>query len=289
MTPWLALTLITAVAFGVRDVSIKLYHDLTPYDIAALELAWSLPFLAAGLAVIPVPPLDAAFWWTIATAMPLELAAYFLYLHAVKLSPLSLTAPFLAFTPFFMAVTGLVILGERVTLWGGFGMALIVAGSYLLNFSRAGAGLLHPWRALLHEKGSRLMVVVALLFALAAVVGKKAILQSSPLFFGFAFTLLFGITVLTILACTGKVRNWRQLPHQRGRGLWLALLMLLQVTFHCLAISQVTAAYMIAAKRSSILVSVFLSWLILKEGDILSRGLATLLMFGGILCITLLG
>lgn len=288
MTLWLGLTLVAAVTFGVRDVSIKLYKNLGPYEIAAVELAWSLPFLAAGLAVIPTPPLDNAFWRTIALAMPVELAAYFLYLHAIKLSPLSLTAPFLAFSPFFMVITGLVILGERVTLWGGLGMALIVAGSYLLNFSRTESGILHPWRALMREKGSRLMLLVALLYAFAAVIGKKAILLSSPLFFGYAFSLVFGITVLAMLTLTGKIR-WRELPHHPGKGLWLTVLMLVQISFHCLAISQITAAYMIAAKRTSILVSVFLSWLILKEGNILSRGLATLLMFGGLLLITLLG
>ena len=288
MTLWLGLTLVTAVTFGVRDVSIKLYKNLGPYEIAAIELAWSLPFLAAGLAIIPTPRLDNAFWWTIIIAMPVELAAYFLYLHAIKLSPLSLTAPFLAFTPFFMVITGLIILGEHITLWGGLGMTLIVGGSYLLNFSRTEAGLLHPWRALTREKGSRLMLLVALLYAFAAVIGKKAILLSSPLFFGYAFTLVFGITVLAMLILTGKVR-WRELPRHPGKGLWLTVLMLVQISFHCLAISQITAAYMIAAKRSSILVSVFLGWLILKEGNILGRGLATLFMFGGLLLIALLG
>lgn len=288
MNLWLGLTLVTAVAFGARDVSIKRYRELGPYEIAALELAWSLPLLAAGLALIPTPALDSTFWWTIAVAMPLELAAYFLYLHAIKLSPLSLTAPFLAFTPFFMIVTGLVILGEHVTLWGGLGMALIVAGSYLINFSRHETALMHPWQALMREPGSRLMLLVALLYAFAAVIGKKAILHSSPLFFGFAFSLLFAVTVLLILALGRRVR-WQALPAHPGKGSWLALLFMVQLSFHCLAIAKVTAAYMIAAKRSSILVSVLLSWLILKEENILTRGFATLLMFGGILCITLLG
>jgi|GEM_PF-2759961 len=44
MTTWLTLTLTTAVAFGVRDVSIKLYHVLTPYDIAARGFATLLMF-----------------------------------------------------------------------------------------------------------------------------------------------------------------------------------------------------------------------------------------------------
>jgi uncharacterized membrane protein len=45
----------------------------------------------------------------------------------------------------------------------------------------------------------------------------------------------------------------------------------------------------VAVKRSSILFSVLLSWLILKEKDIRYRGLGTLLMFAGMLLISLLG
>jgi uncharacterized membrane protein len=46
---------------------------------------------------------------------------------------------------------------------------------------------------------------------------------------------------------------------------------------------------MVAVKRSSILFSVLLSWLILRETDIRYRGLGTLLMFVGMLFITVLG
>jgi len=56
-----------------------------------------------------------------------------------------------------------------------------------------------------------------------------------------------------------------------------------------LAIAMSTAVYMVAVKRSSILFSVLLSWFILREKDIRYRGLGTLLMFAGMLIITLFG
>jgi uncharacterized membrane protein len=64
---------------------------------------------------------------------------------------------------------------------------------------------------------------------------------------------------------------------------------MLHISFHALAISISTAVYMIAIKRSSILFSVILSWLVLKEGDIRYRGLGALLMFVGMIFIILLG
>ena len=64
---------------------------------------------------------------------------------------------------------------------------------------------------------------------------------------------------------------------------------MIHISFHGLAIAGSTAVYMVAVKRSSILFSVLLSWFILREADIKYRGLGTLLMFIGMLFITLLG
>jgi uncharacterized membrane protein len=73
------------------------------------------------------------------------------------------------------------------------------------------------------------------------------------------------------------------------RGLWLGSLLMVHISFHGLALAISTAVYMVAVKRSSILITVLLSWFILKEENIRYRGLGTLLMFAGILFITFLG
>lgn len=285
---WFFLSLAAALSIAARDVSIKSYKGLQPREIAVLELFWALPALIIGCVFVEIPPLDQTFWWTFILSIPINIMAYVLYLNAIKISPISLSVPFLAFTPIFMILTGFWVLGETINLWGGFGTGLIVIGSYILHFKKNQLNFSAPFSAFIHEKGSWYMLIVAVLFAFAAVIGKKAILHSSPLFFSYSFFLVFNILILMGLFVRGK-NNWQKIIRNSPKGLWLGGLLMIHISFHALAISISTAVYMVAVKRSSILFSVLLSWLILKERDIHYRGLGTLIMFVGMIFITLLG
>jgi drug/metabolite transporter (DMT)-like permease len=285
---WFLLSLAAAISIAARDVSIKTYEDLAPPEIALLELFWAVPYFLLGFILVETPSLDQTFWWTFILSIPLNISAYVLYLYAIKLSPISLAVPFLAFTPAFMILTGFFILGETINIWGGVGIGLIVLGGYVLHCKKKQANFFTPFSAFLHEKGSWFMLIVAILFAFAAVIGKKAILHSSPLFFSYTFFLVFNITVLAGLLLSGK-KDWKKILRNTPRGIWLGSLLMMHISFHGLAIALSTAVYMVAVKRSSILFSVFLSWFILKETDIRYRGFGTVLMFVGILFITILG
>jgi len=285
---WFFLSLAAAISIAARDVSIKTYEDLRPTEIAILELFWALPCFLLGSLFVETPPLDKTFWWTFSLSIPINIFAYVLYLYAIKISPLSLSVPFLAFTPAFMILTSFFILGETINIWGGVGIGLIVFGGYVLHFKKNQANMFSPFGAFLREKGSWFMLVVAILFAFAAVIGKKAMLHSSPLFFSYFFFLVFSIIVLIGLLLFNRHNLW-QIIRNTPKGLWLGTLLMIHISFHGLAISISTAVYMVAVKRSSILFSVLLSWFILKEADIRFRGLGTLLMFTGMLFITLFG
>jgi len=285
---WFLLSLAAAISIAARDVSIKTYEDLAPPEIAILELFWSVPYFLLGFLLVETPSLDQTFWWTFILSIPLNVSAYVLYLYAIKLSPISLTVPFLAFTPAFMILTGFFILNETINIWGGLGISLIVLGGYVLHCKKEQVNMFEPFTAFLHEKGSWFMLIVAVLFAFAAVIGKKAILHSSPLFFSYTFIRDSNITVLAGLLLTGK-KDWNKILRSTPRGMWLGSLLMIHISFHGLAIALSTAVYMVAVKRSSILFSVILSWFILKETDIRYRGFGTVLMFVGMLFITLLG
>ncbi len=286
---WLALSLITAIAVAIRDTTVKVIsRDREPMEIAALELFWSLPLLAAAFFFVPRPPLDSTFWQMLLLSLPLNWLAYILYLRAISLSPLSLTVPFLAFTPVFMILTGQIVLGETATIWGVVGIVMIVGGSYVLNLPRSGEGMLAPLYALASEKGSRLMFATAAVFSLAAVVGKKGMIHSSPLYFSYLFFILFNITLLTGIALVRRI-HFQSLIINRRRGIALGCLLFIHVSCHGLAIAISTAVYMVAVKRSSILFTMILCWLILKEQHMAVRGFATVLMFIGVLIITLWG
>ena len=285
---WFFLSLAAAISIAARDVSIKTYEGLDPPEIAILELFWALPYFFFGSLLVEIPPLDQTFWWTFILSIPINVVAYILYLYAIKISPISLSVPFLSFTPVFMILTSFFILAETITIGGGIGIGFIVLGGYVLHFTNKQASLSEPLSAFLHEKGSWFMLIVAILFSFAAVIGKKAILHSSPLFFSYFFFLIFNITVLTGFLLFRK-NDWPKIMRNTPRGIWLGSLLMVHISFHGLAIAISTAVYMVAVKRSSILITVLLSWFILKEENIRYRGLGSLLMFAGILFITFLG
>lgn len=86
--------------------------------------------LLAGLPALSGLP--AQFWWALAVLVPLEVLAILLYMTAIRDHPLSLTLPYLAFTPVFVIGVAWVLLGERVSARGAAGVLLVVAGVALI-------------------------------------------------------------------------------------------------------------------------------------------------------------
>ncbi|PNW85424.1 hypothetical protein CHLRE_03g185800v5 [Chlamydomonas reinhardtii] len=69
----------------------------------------------------------------------LLLLSRFMYQRAVCMSPLSLTIPYLAFTPAILIVTAYIFLGELPGSSGVAGVCVVALGGYLLNLRAASA------------------------------------------------------------------------------------------------------------------------------------------------------
>src|SRR4030065_2435745 len=114
---WLPLALITAFSLSTADALSKRALDGTEdIVIVGVREGYALPFLAIGLLFVPIPELDIAFYLTVASLIPLEIAALVLYVKAIKLSPLLFTLPFLALSPVFIMVIAFFTLGEGPSL-----------------------------------------------------------------------------------------------------------------------------------------------------------------------------
>lgn len=286
---WFGLSLMAALCQSTNDaISKGFFSHLTAYEMGAIRLAYGLPFLLMGFLVIPVPPLDGTFWTCLAVGLPLELSAFLCYMRAIKVSPLSLTLPFLAFTPVFVIGSGSILLGETLTGYGIAGIVLIVIGSYLLNLTSARQQPLAPIKAILMEQGSWLMLLVAMIYSVTATLGKLAILHSSPAFFGVTYFLLFTLLVFSLfpLVPRARLRNLfaRPIP---GTASGLALAGM--IFSHTLAISLIQAAYMLSIKRSSLLFGVIFGALFFRERHIRKRLLGASIMMSGVLVIGFLG
>ena len=129
----------------------------------------------------------------------------FLYLRAIALAPLSLTAPLLAWTPVFTAVVSAVALREVPSAAGIAGVLLVAAGSWLL-YAREGCTPLEPLRCLARERGARLMLAVALIFSATSALGKIGLTHSSAAFFGPVYVAALAVCLALTAVLRGEGR-----------------------------------------------------------------------------------
>jgi drug/metabolite transporter (DMT)-like permease len=149
-------------------------------------------------------------------------------------------------------------------------------------------GILAPLKALAKEPGARLMLMVAAIYSLTASLYKSAILHSGALFFG----TLYPLAVTGLLVSAYPWNRVRLGPSLKAHGGWWVVLGLCSVlSFLCLAggMERAPAAYLVAVKRLSLLLSVLLGGLWLKERPFLPRVLGAGLMCAGVGLIALRG
>ena len=282
---WFFLSILAAFSLATADALTKKHFSrLSAYEMGITRLTYTLPWLVIALFFIPWPSLDRTFFLAFGAALPLEVLAFLCYMRAIKISPLSLTLPFLAFTPVFIILTGRLILGETVTLFGVAGILCIVAGAYSLNLSQARTGVLEPFRAIFREPGSVLMLLVSFLYSITSTLGKLAVLHSNPYFFGVSYYMVLSLLMLSFLPLVKKARAENLLGNPRA-GLMVGAFMAMMVISHMLAISLVEAAYMIAIKRTSLLFGVLYGAWLFRETKISERLTGAVIMVAGVLLI----
>ncbi len=286
---WIVPALMTAFFAASQDAWVKrCFAGMTAFEMTAYPLAYSLPLFAAAVPFISIPPLDRVFAVYFLLSLPVNGLGFLLHMRAIQLSPLSLTLPYLAFTPVFIFLTGFLILGEAPNGWGIIGVCIITAGSYVLNIHPAEFSPLAPLRAFGREPGAVLMLFVALIYGFGAVAGKKAILHSSVMFFSVLFFLCLSSLFVTG-ALLFKKTDLQRLGRMPVNGLVAGGLLFVHVICHGWAISMTKAVYMIAVKRISILFGIIYGGLLFREEHMAYRLLGSGLMVGGAILVTLKG
>lgn len=282
---WIPLTLLSAFFLAATDALTKRYFShLSPYEMGLSRLIYSSPFLLGTFIAVPWVPPDNTFYLCIALALPLEAAAHYGYMTAIKISPLSLTLPFLAFTPVFALFTGWLLLREFPTNGAILGIGLIVTGAYCLNLSAAKFSYLEPFKAIVRERGSIVMLFVSLIYAFTSVLGKMAVLHSNVYIFSAVYFISFTAIQIAALPVipAADVGRATQKPLI---GLLTGASFALMIICHSLAITRVDAANMVAVKRTSMLFGVIFGWLWFSEKKMNERLLGVGLMLFGILII----
>jgi drug/metabolite transporter (DMT)-like permease len=286
---WFVLSLGAAFFMASNSALMKrFFSDLTPWEMSLIPYFYALPLMILAVPFVGFPPIGPRFLPALAWVLPLLMVGIVLHYRAIRMSPLSLTLPFLSFTPVFVLFTGGLILDETLTPQGIVGMLLVVLGGYVLNLDAARYGFLGPIKAIWKEPGSALMLVVAFLYGLTSVGGKVMILDSSPMFTALTVFLLYSLILTAILLKTGKA-TLKNLTRNPKLGALTGLIVFAEMICHNMAMNMVAAAYMITIKRTAGIFSVIYGWLLFHETGIRYRLLGTAIMTAGAAVIALWG
>ena len=283
---WFYLALLSALSLAFADTfSKKYFQENSGYELLLVR------FFVPGLLLLPVtltgsyPDIGSEFWLWIAILIPLELLAMLLYSLAIRDTALHLTLPYLAFTPVFNVLTGDLMLGESITPQKLVGILLVVSGAYLLNINKRTDSLtnnlLQPIKAIVTQRGSRLMLMAAIVYSITSVMGKGAVQYIKPEIFGaFYFSIIgFSALVLMLFIRPGSIRVFVKKP---SYSLLVGLCMSIMVISHFLSIAEIEVAYMIAVKRTSLLFGIILGAIFFAERHLIQHFIAGSVMVAGV-------
>ncbi|MFH1502709.1 MAG: DMT family transporter [Candidatus Eisenbacteria bacterium] len=281
---WIPLSIVTALGFAASNSHAKaLARSSHVYTVTWAMMTLALPWALIALAWRGTPEIEEGFLLAAMGSVALNMVAVTLQVRALSVAPLSVTVPFLGFTPLFMLVTSAVVLGEAPDLKGAAGIVLVAAGAYAIYLDRIKGGLLAPLKAIATEKGTRMMLLTAFIWSWAATLDKLAVLRSSPAYYTAFFSVAFGVLYLPFLVA--GLRKQRLTPRAVPSFFILGALSAAMILAQMAAIELTLASYVIAIKRAGAVVAVLLGGVFFKEEHLRARLAGAVLMTLGVVLI----
>ena len=282
---WITLSFLTALCEAVKDGLCK--KSLRDFDVFTIAWVWkvfSLPFILPLLFFTPIPDdIPGSFWMALFVGGGLNILATLLYIRAINQSDLSISLPLLSFTPVFLLLTSPVMVGDVPDMPGYAGVVFIVAGSYLLGIKDRST-LLSPLKAIVKEPGARLMLLVALIWSVAANMDKIGVTATSPCFWAVCVQSFISLGLSVVLFF-----NRASLRGRLGKSMKMLLLIGFFTgagfVFQMTAIKMGLVPYVIAIKRTSIIMGVLIGGLYFMEKDLKTRVMAVAVMLAGVFLI----
>ena len=279
------LLLLSAALHAVWNLLVKQGTDKQAFLWLALlvsVVALLIPFLFL------FKPIPGAGWPLIILSAVLE-AAYFILLgSAYSQGDLSLVYPLArGSAPLFVVIIASLFLGERVGWGGAVGIACVVAGIYTLHIKRpAIGGLLAPFRSM-SERPSQLAILTGLTIATYSVVDKAGMGYVEPLTYLYLVFLLSAILLLPYILRRPRAikQEWQK---HKFRVVAVGLMSAAGYLLVLVALTTTDVSYVTPVREISVVFGALLGALVLREPFGQSKVIGSIIIFVGVLCISLL-
>jgi uncharacterized membrane protein len=266
----LAIVLLSALLHAVWSVAIKQSGD--PLGFNFLQSWLTAAWLAPVALWIPWPAIPVEVWWLLALTAP----AHALYLYwmscAFERGDLSLVYPITRSTPAFLPLVAVPLLGESLHSAGAVGIAVVVAGIWLVNWSASSAG----GAARLGSPATRYAALALAATVVYSLIDKAAMAELAsgdwpstlPRSLAYAF-LLFAAHAVAFTPLVLRARGGSMLrevaQHDLARSTGAAAISVLSYSLILRALETSPVSYVVAVRQSSVLFAVALSALWLRE------------------------
>lgn len=285
----LALAIICSLSFVALDILRKLLGRHLPAIQIVIGINMGAASVFMGVLIATgIKQWDITFIMVVAVELVAHIAASILYVQAVTLSPLSLTIPYLGFTPVVVTLLAYPLLGEVPSLLGLGGITLVVMGTIALNLGKSNR-LSELLSLPFHEPGSWRMLVVAGIWGVMTPLDKIAIAHGSEALL--AFSLSAGSALLLGAKCLCEIPKKTISTKKSGYIILLlmaaALVAGIAVMSQFFAYRELLVAYVETIKRAGSLVSITIGALAFNEKGLTQSLPATALIILGIILIIL--
>lgn len=292
---WYTLAFFSAIIYSFRGILEKrIIHNVNKYILGLAIRLFALPFLfipflfKPSLAA-PIYHLNTSFWIAVLVisfiSTPLETVFYY---EALKDEELTLVLPILSLAPVLTILLGTITLKEIPSIWGLFGVLLIVLGLYSLKLEKAKEGLFEPFKHLRNNRGVQLMMIVMLSQGVAAIFDKMGTVNSNA--YVYALGNYIAVSVSLFIIAFIKARKYLyQLITNFKNFIILGVVIAGYTLLYFLSLESGFAAYASAIKSSYIIFTILFGLLFLKEKEGKQKLLAGLIIFSGLALLKIFG
>ncbi len=281
---WLIFAFLNPISEALRSLFIKRSSKY----VDPILISWSNNVLP----VIVFPPMlflidlkfNSYFWMGFLGSGIIQVINTILYMRAISKGDISTVMPMLSFTPLVLLFASPFTIGELPNIIGILGIFLIVIGSYILNIDLKKMSLLEPFKAIIKNKGTRYMLIVAILWGISGIFDKISIKNSSVLQH-ITFLNILVFFCVTIFVIAQKKFNLEKMKESKVNLFLVSLFTTGSYLFHFIALSLTLVAYVVSIKRISSVFAVLLGYYFLNEPNVRQRLLGSMIMFVGVILI----
>lgn len=283
---WLVFGFLTAFFESIKDLCGKQALTKTdPLNVVFAGCLIALPMTIPAIFLEGIPKVDLVYFVALFSAAAMHCLANILYVKAIKSSPLSVTLPMISFTPIFMMLSAPFMINESPNRLGFIGVVLIVCGAYFLNISERKKGVLAPFKALLSERGPRLMLLVSFIWSISGNIDRIGISHSNLHFWLFSIVLMITLMLFPFVkrdSLTDLLQSKDTLQILLAVGFFNGLSMICYIE----TIDRTLIAYAVSVKRFSILLGLVGAYFLFKERNVSQRFFGATIMLAGLILVS---